>query len=140
MKKIASTRRRFGYRRVGVLLERKGMTMNPKKRYRLCSEAGLSVKRRRGRKRARGSRSSMSEATRPNQRWSLDFLANTFAASRKCRILAVNDDCCCENLCLAAPASQATAWPGNWTRWYGSMENPLAWSVTTAPSSPAARA
>ena len=102
MKKIASTRRRFGYRRVGVLLERKGMTMNPKKRYRLCSEAGLSVKRRRGRKRARGSRSSMSEATRPNQRWSLDFLANTFAASRKCRILAVNDDCCCENLCLAA--------------------------------------
>ena len=35
MKAIASKRRRFGYRRIGVLLERKGMTMNHKKLYRL---------------------------------------------------------------------------------------------------------
>ena len=85
MKKIAGTRRRFGYRRIGVSLERKGMIMNPKKRYRLYSEEGLSVKRRRGRKRARGSRSPMPEATRPNQRWSLDFVADTFGASRTFR-------------------------------------------------------
>ena len=105
MKKIAGTRRRFGYRRIGVLLERKGMIMNHKKLYRLYSEEGLSVKRRRGRKRARGSRSPMPEATRPNQRWSLDFVADTFGASRKFRILAVNDDCCRENLCLSADTS-----------------------------------
>ena len=53
MKAIASKRRRFGYRRIGVLLERKGMTMNHKKLYRLYTEEKLGVRRRRGRKRAR---------------------------------------------------------------------------------------
>jgi putative transposase len=49
MQEIAGKRRRFGYRRIGVLLERKGMRMNHKKLYRLYREEGLSVKRRRGR-------------------------------------------------------------------------------------------
>ena len=49
-----------------------------------------------GRKRARGSRSPMPEALRPGERWSLDFLSDTFGASRRFRILAVNDDCCRE--------------------------------------------
>jgi putative transposase len=102
MKAVANKRRRFGYRRIGVMLERKGMIMNHKKLYRLYSDEGLSVKRRRGRKRARGSRTPMPEATGPNQRWSLDFLSDTFGASRRFRILAVNDDCCRENLCLMA--------------------------------------
>jgi len=105
MKKIAGKRRRFGYRRIGVLLERKGMIMNHKKLYRLYREEGLSVKRRRGRKRARGSRTPMPEATRPNQRWSLDFVSDTFGASRRFRILAVIDDCCRESLCLVADTS-----------------------------------
>ena len=105
MKEIAGRRRRFGYRRIGVLLERKGMIMNHKKLYRLYREEGLAVKRRRGRKRARGSRTPMPEATQTNQRWSLDFLSDSFGASRKFRILAVNDDCCRENLCLAADTS-----------------------------------
>ena len=56
MQEIAGKRRRFGYRRIGVLLERKGMIMNHKKLYRIYREEGLSVKRRRGRKRARGTR------------------------------------------------------------------------------------
>ena len=65
---IAGKRRRFGYRRIGILLERKGITMNHKKLYRLYREEGLSVRRLRGRKRARGSRSPMPQALRPNQR------------------------------------------------------------------------
>lgn len=105
MKDIAGKRRRFGYRRIGVLLERKGMIMNHKKLYRLYREEGLSVKRRRGRKRARGTRTPMPQAARPNARWSLDFLADSFGASRKFRILAVIDDCCRENLCLIADTS-----------------------------------
>ena len=59
MNKIAEKRRRFGYRRIGVLLERVGMVMNEKKLYRIYREEGLSVRRRRGRKRARGSRTPM---------------------------------------------------------------------------------
>jgi len=105
MKEIAGQRRRFGYRRIGVLLERKGMTMNHKKLYRLYREEGLSVKRRRGRKRARGTRTPMPVPVRPNARWSMDFLSDTFGASRRFRILAVNDDCCRENLCLIADTS-----------------------------------
>ena len=79
--------------------------MNHKKLYRLYREEGLSVKRRRVRRRARGSRMPMPEATRPNQRWSLDFVSDTFGAWRRFRILAVIDDCCRENLCLVADTS-----------------------------------
>ena len=105
MKAVAHKRRRFGYRRIGVMLERKGMIMNHKKLYRLYTEEKLGVRRRRGRKRARGSRTPIPVALRPGERWSLDFLSDTFGASRKFRILAVNDDCCRENLCLMADTS-----------------------------------
>lgn len=80
MRKIAEKRRRFGYRRIGIMLERKGMVMNEKKLYRLYKEEGLSVRRRRSRKRARGSRTPMPMPLQPNQRWSLDFLSDTFGA------------------------------------------------------------
>ena len=105
MREIAAQRRRFGYRRVGVMLERRGMIMTQKKLYRLYSEEGLSVRRRRGRKRARGSRTPMPVPLRPNDRWSMDFVADSFGASRRLRILAINDDCCRENLCLAGDTS-----------------------------------
>jgi len=42
---------------------------------------------------------------RPNDRWSMDFVADTFGASRRLRILAINDDCCRENLCLGGDTS-----------------------------------
>ncbi|WP_156309884.1 IS3 family transposase [Novosphingobium sp. AAP93] len=105
MREIAAMRRRFGYRRVGVMLERKGHIMNHKKLYRLYREEGLSVRRRRGRKRARGSRTPMPVPLRPNDRWSMDFVADTFGASRRLRILAINDDACRENLCLLGDTS-----------------------------------
>ncbi|HET9629704.1 MAG TPA: IS3 family transposase [Novosphingobium sp.] len=105
MREIAGLRRRFGYRRVGVMLERKGHIMNHKKLYRLYREEGLSVRRRRGRKRARGSRTPMPVPLRPNDRWSMDFVADTFGASRRLRVLAINDDCCRENLCLVGDTS-----------------------------------
>ena len=38
MKAVAAKRRRFGYRRIGVMLERKGMIMNHKKLYRLYTD------------------------------------------------------------------------------------------------------
>ena len=119
---IAGTRRRYGYRRVGILLEREGFTMNEKKMYRIYKEEGLSVRRRRGRKRARGTRTPMPMPDRPNVRWSLDprhghsdqwrshsSMFDTFGASRKFRVLAVNDDCTRENLALIADTSLSGA-------------------------------
>ena len=102
MHEIAGKRRRFHYQRIGVMLEREGFTMNHEKLYRFYREEGLSVRRRRGRKRARGTRIPMPVPTRPSIRWSLDFVSDTFGASRKFRILAVNDDCKRENLGLIA--------------------------------------
>jgi len=58
MRDIAGERRRFGYRRIGLMLEREGIEMNHKKLRRLYREEGLAVKRRRGRKRATGNRSN----------------------------------------------------------------------------------
>ena len=147
MKAIASKRRRFGYRRIGVLLERKGMIMNHKKLYRLYTEEKLGVRRRRGRKRARGSRTPMPVALRPGERWSLDFVSDTFGASRKFRMLAVNDDCCRENLCRfgfdgdgwLTPAYLVRGWHGNWMRLCASTESLLVLSVTTERSLPVAR-
>ena len=118
MNKIAEKRRRFRYplaskglpanrerRRIGVLLKRVGKVMDEKELYRIYRDEGLSVRRRRGRKLARGSRTPMQVPLRPSQRWSLDFLSDTYGACRKFRILAVNDDCCRENLALIADTS-----------------------------------
>lgn len=81
------------------------MTMKHKKLYRLYTDEKLGARRRRGRKRARGPRTPRPVALRPGERWLLDFLSDKFGASRKFRILAVNDDCCRENPCLMVDTS-----------------------------------
>jgi len=105
MREIAGERRRFGYRRIGLMLEREGITMNHKKLRRLYKEEGLAVKRRRGRKRATGTRAPLDVPRRPNDRWSLDFLSDLFEPGRRFRILAVIDDCTRECLGLVADTS-----------------------------------
>jgi putative transposase len=105
MREIASERRRFGYRRIGLMLEREGMTMNHKKLRRLYKEEGLAVRRRRGRKRATGTRAPQEVPARPNDRWSLDFLSDVIESGRRFRILAVIDDCTRECLALIADTS-----------------------------------
>lgn len=105
MKAIAGERRRFGYRRIGVMLAREGMAMNKKKLYRLYSQERLTVRKRKGRKRAMGSRNPMPQAEAPNARWSLDFVSDTFGPSRRFRILAVVDDCTRESIGMVADTS-----------------------------------
>ena len=105
MRDIAGERRRFGYRRIGLMLEREGIEMNHKKLRRLYREEGLAVKRRRGRKRATGTREPMALPSGPSKRWSLDFVADTFGVSRRFRILAVIDDYTRECLALVADTS-----------------------------------
>src|SRR4030081_366555 len=51
LKELASQRRRFGYRRLGLLLARQGVRVNHKKLYRLYKEERLTVPERRRRKR-----------------------------------------------------------------------------------------
>lgn len=59
MKALAHERRRFGYRRIHVLLKREGHHVSPKKLFRLYREEKLTVRKRGGRKRAIGTRAPM---------------------------------------------------------------------------------
>jgi len=109
LKALAAERRRFGWRRLKLLLSREGMHMNHKRLRRLYAEERLQVRRRGGRKRALGMRAPMTLPQAPNQRWSLDFASDTLTDGRRFRILVVVDDFSRECLCLAADTSLSGA-------------------------------
>jgi putative transposase len=100
LRDLAHQRRRFGYRRLHILLRRDGVTINRKKTQRLYREEGLTVRRRKGRKRAVGTRTPPSVLALPNQHWSLDFVHDQMATGRRFRVLNVVDDVTRE--CLVA--------------------------------------
>ena len=91
LRDLAQQRRRFGYRRLHVLLRRDGMEINHKKTQRLYREEGLTVRRRRGRRRAVGARAPAPVLALPNQRWSLDFVHDQLATGRRFRLNIVDD-------------------------------------------------
>lgn len=105
MKALAHERRRFGYRRLHILLRREGYVVNHKRLFRLYREERLAVRRRGGRKRAMGTRAPITLPLLPNDRWSLDFVSDQFLDGRRFRILAVVDDCTRECLALVADTS-----------------------------------
>lgn len=105
MKAVAAERRRFGYRRIPIMLERQGIVMNLKKLRRLYREEKLQVRRRGGRKRALGTRRPMLLPDAPNIRWSLDFVSDALTDGRRLWVLAVVDDYCRECLALVADTS-----------------------------------
>jgi hypothetical protein len=81
LRALAGERRRFGYRRLGLLLKREGLAPNHKKLRRLYAEERLQVRRRGGRKRALGTRAPIALPEGPNQRCSLDFVSDTLTHS-----------------------------------------------------------
>nr|WP_309700425.1 MULTISPECIES: IS3 family transposase [unclassified Sphingomonas] len=89
---LAQQRRRFGYRRLHILLRRDGITINRKKTQRLYREEGLTVRRRKGRRRAVGARAPSPVLALPNQRWSLDFVHDQLVTGRRFRVLNIVDD------------------------------------------------
>ena len=90
----------IGYRRLFVLLRQEGEPSGINRIYRLYREEGLTVRKRRARRRAVGARAPILVEARPNARWSLDFVHDQFACGRRFRILNVVDDVTRE--CLAA--------------------------------------
>jgi len=102
LRALAKERRRFGYRRLHVLLRREGFVVNHKRLFRIYREERLMVRKRGGRKRALGTRAPMPIPALPNDCWSLDFVSDQFVCGRRFRILAIFDVCTRE--CLAAIA------------------------------------
>lgn len=100
LRDLANERRRFGYRRLFVLLRREGEPSGINRIYRLYSEEGLTVRKRKARRKAIGTRAPILIEARANARWSLDFVHDQFACGRRFRVLNVVDDVTRE--CLAA--------------------------------------
>jgi putative transposase len=83
LRDLASTRIRYGYRRLTVLLRREGWPVNTKRVYRLYREEGLELRMKKRAKRAAQVRIRLAEAHYPNQRWSMDFVSDRLAGCGK---------------------------------------------------------
>jgi putative transposase len=92
LKELAAKRMRFGYRRLTALLVREGVPVNHKRVYRLYREEGLAMRiRPRRRMRWTGTVTSPA-ASRPNQRWSIDFVSDCVSTGKVIRMLTIVDD------------------------------------------------
>ena len=100
LRELANQRRRFGYRRLFILLRREGEPSGINRIYRLYREEGLMVRKRKARRKAVGTRAPILIEARPNARWSLDFVHDQLVCGRRFRILNIVDDVTRE--CLAA--------------------------------------
>ena len=87
---LAKQKPRYGYRRLGVLLARRGFALNHKKLYRLYRAEHLAVRRLK-RKRLAREAAPIVELQRANQEWSMDFVMDGLATGRAVRALTVID-------------------------------------------------
>ena len=99
---LATRWRRFGYRRLHIMLRRQGVHVNHKRVFRVYTEAGLGIRRKRKKlpSELRG-RPEPVEST-PNARWSMDFVSDRLSCGRRVRVLNVIDEASRE--CLASVA------------------------------------
>lgn len=102
---LAASRVRFGYRRLTVMLRREGWMVNAKRIYRLYTEDGLTVRTKVRKKIARRTRVPALQAARPNQKWSMDFVAAKLVDGRWFRVLTVIDQFTRECVLLLADSS-----------------------------------
>jgi putative transposase len=113
LRELAAARPRFGYLRLHVLLRREGWLVNKKRIYRLYGEEGLSVRTKYRRKRASHCRVTPVLPEAPNQRWSMDFVADTLDDGRRFRALTVVDlftrECLAIEADFSLPGRRVTA-------------------------------
>lgn len=109
LRSLAGERRRFGYRRLLILMRRESHTLSHKKLFHLYWEERLSVRKRGGRKRALGTRAPATVPQEPNPRWSLDFVSDTLDDGSRYRIFVVVDDGTRECLALGRGLIQVHA-------------------------------
>ena len=102
LRELAGSRVRYGYRRLTILLRREGWEVNAKRIYRLYTEEGLIVRTQKRRERAQRQRIPSGQAVRPNQKWSMDFVAQRLPDGRWIRVLTVVDQFTRECLALWA--------------------------------------
>lgn len=105
MHELATQKRRYGYRRIHVLLRREGWQINRKRTYRLYREAGLAVRRRKRRRIGPFERKPLPKPSTVNRSWSMDFVADALRNGRKLRCLTIVDDYSRESLVIEVDTS-----------------------------------
>ena len=106
LRELAGSRPRYGYRRLTVMLRREGGKVNAKRVFRIYGEENLGVRTAPRKKRSSHAQVPLPGASRPNQRWSMDFVRDRLADGRWFRILTVVDQYTRECLCAYADRSQ----------------------------------
>lgn len=99
---LAHVRRRFGYRRIHDLLRPAYPQVNHKRVYRLYTEAGLTVRKRRKAKRPSNERQPLLQPSAINEVWSMDFVCDSLVNGRRLKLLTVADDFTHECVDIAA--------------------------------------
>lgn len=106
LRAIASQHPRFGYRRAHALLQRAGQSINHKRVARVWRITGLSLPRRRPRRRYQAQPvRSISHATRPNEVWTYDFVHDWCANGQRLKLLTVIDEFTRESLTIETRTS-----------------------------------
>jgi putative transposase len=91
MRQLATDRPRAGYRTLGRLLVREGLRVNHKRVYRLYRLEGLALRVKRRRRLAATPRQTPPPATRPGERWAMDFVMDRTSDGHRFRILTLLD-------------------------------------------------
>jgi putative transposase len=91
LKELAEQRKRFGCRRLHLLLKREGLVINKKRTERIYHEEKLTIRIRRRKKCAAQGRVELPKAERPNQLWAMDFLHDALYTGRRFRLLPIID-------------------------------------------------
>jgi putative transposase len=92
MQELSGQYPRFGYRRIQVFLERRGLPMSTDRAYRIWSAAGLQVPKKRPRRRIACSRPRPVPATAENRVWAYDFVFDACANGQQLKCLTVIDE------------------------------------------------
>lgn len=100
MQELAEERPRWGAPLLHAVLRREGYVVNHKRTERVYRELGLSLRRRKRKKRASHVRIVMPEPSGPNERWSMDFIFDQLTTGRRIKCLTVGDDFTREALAL----------------------------------------
>lgn len=100
IKDLAHQRPRWGYRFLHDLLRREGWAVNRKRVERLYREEGLAVRRRGKKRRSLAPRVVRAPLSRPNERWSLDFVSDSLSSGRRFRCLTILDEFNRESLAI----------------------------------------
>jgi putative transposase len=92
MRELGAIYPRFGYRRIAVFLERRGMFMSLDRAYRIWSRYGFTVPRKRPRRRSATGRPRPLPAQGVNEVWAYDFVFDACANGQQLKCLTVIDE------------------------------------------------